>query len=32
VIEINPEATEFSNDVTFTLRGSSAEILPQLLR
>ena len=31
VIEINPEATDFSRDVTFALRGTSAEILPQLL-
>jgi NAD-dependent deacetylase len=31
VIEVNPEATDFSRDVTFALRGTSAEILPQLL-
>lgn len=31
VIEINPEATAFSDDVTFALRGSSADILPQLV-
>lgn len=31
VIEINPEATAFSDDVTFSLRGTSAEILPALL-
>ena len=31
VIEINPEATAFSGDVTFSLRGTSAETLPQLL-
>jgi NAD-dependent deacetylase len=31
VIEINPEATGFSGDVTFALRGTSAEILPQLI-
>jgi NAD-dependent deacetylase len=31
VIEINPEATSFSSDVTFALRGKSAEILPQLV-
>lgn len=31
VIEINPEATDFSDEVTFALRGSSADILPQLL-
>jgi NAD-dependent deacetylase len=30
VIEINPEATGFSADVTFTLRGNSADILPRL--
>ncbi len=30
VIEINPEATDFSRDVTFALRGTSAYILPQL--
>ncbi len=32
VIEINPEETAFSGNVTFSIRGSSAEILPQLLR
>lgn len=31
VIEINPEETGFSGDVTFALRGNSAEILPKLL-
>jgi NAD-dependent deacetylase len=31
VIEINPEATEYSDDVTFSLRGASAEILPRLI-
>src|ERR1700684_2813805 len=31
VIEINPEETAFSDDVTYSLRGTSAEILPQLL-
>ena len=31
VIEINPEETAFSDDVTFSLRGTSAELLPQLL-
>lgn len=31
VIEINPEATAFSGSVTYSIRGSSAEILPQLL-
>ncbi len=31
VIEINPEATPFSDAVTFSLRGTSAELLPQLL-
>lgn len=30
VIEINPEETEFSGDATFSLRGTSAEILPRL--
>jgi NAD-dependent deacetylase len=32
VIEINPEATAFSDRVTVSLRGTSAEILPLLLR
>jgi NAD-dependent deacetylase len=31
VIEVNPEETDFSSDVTFALRGPSAVILPQLL-
>jgi NAD-dependent deacetylase len=31
VIEINPEETPFSGDVTYSLRGTSAELLPQLL-
>lgn len=30
-IEINPEATDFSDDVTFSIRGTFAEILPKLL-
>jgi NAD-dependent deacetylase len=30
-IEINPEATDISDDVTWSLRGTSAEILPGLL-
>jgi NAD-dependent deacetylase len=31
VVEVNPEETDFSDDVTFALRGPSATILPQLL-
>jgi NAD-dependent deacetylase len=31
VIEINPEATDFSDEVAFALRGPSAEILPLLV-
>jgi NAD-dependent deacetylase len=31
VIEINPEETDFSGDVTIALRGQSAGILPQLI-
>ena len=31
VIQVNPAETEFSDDVTFALRGPSAEILPALL-
>jgi NAD-dependent deacetylase len=31
VIEVNPETTDFSDDVTFSLRGTAAEILPRLL-
>jgi NAD-dependent deacetylase len=30
-IEVNPEATGFSDDVTFALRGNSTDILPQLV-
>jgi NAD-dependent deacetylase len=31
VIEINPEETGFSDEVTYSLRGTSAEVLPKLL-
>ena len=31
VIEINPEETAFSADVTYSLHGESAGYLPQLL-
>jgi len=31
VIEVNPEETDFSEQVTYALRGPSAEILPSLL-
>jgi NAD-dependent deacetylase len=31
VIEVNPEETDFSEDVTFALRGPAAEIVPKLL-
>jgi len=31
VIEINPEETDFSDEVTIALRGNSAGILPQLV-
>jgi NAD-dependent deacetylase len=31
VIEINPEETDFSQDVTFALRGPAAEMMPKLL-
>jgi NAD-dependent deacetylase len=31
VIEVNPEDTDFSGDVTIVLRGTSADLLPQLL-
>lgn len=31
VVEVNPAETEFSDDVTFALRGGAAEILPALL-
>jgi NAD-dependent deacetylase len=30
-IEINPEATDFSDEVTFSIRGTSAEVLPALI-
>ena len=30
-VEINPEETEYSSEVAYSLRGTSAEILPQLL-
>jgi NAD-dependent SIR2 family protein deacetylase len=30
-IEINPAETDFSSKVTYSLRGTSAEILPRLL-
>jgi NAD-dependent deacetylase len=30
-VEINPEETEYSHEVAYSLRGTSAEILPQLL-
>lgn len=30
-IEINPEETEFSDEVAYSLRGTSAEMLPRLL-
>jgi NAD-dependent deacetylase len=30
-IEINPEETDFSGDVTLSLRGTSAEVLPRLI-
>jgi NAD-dependent deacetylase len=32
VIEINPEATPFSDEVAYSLRGTSAEILPLLIQ
>lgn len=32
VVEVNPGETEFSDEVTFTLRGGAAEILPELIR
>jgi NAD-dependent deacetylase len=32
VIEIKPEATEYSEAVTFSLRGPAAQILPALIR
>ncbi len=31
-IEINPEETAFSGDVTLSIRGTSAEVLPRLLQ
>jgi len=31
VIEVNPEDTDFSDDVAIVLRGTSADLLPQLL-
>ncbi|WFP17519.1 NAD-dependent deacylase [Citricoccus muralis] len=31
VVEINPEATPLSDDATVTLRGTAAELLPELL-
>jgi NAD-dependent deacetylase len=31
VIEINPAETDFSDEVTFALRGGSAEMLPRLI-
>lgn len=31
VIEINPEETDFSTEVTFSLRGPSSRLLPELL-
>ena len=31
VIEVNPEETEFSEQVSYALRGPSAEVLPRLL-
>ena len=31
VIEINPEETGYSGEVTFSLRGTSAAILPELV-
>jgi NAD-dependent protein deacetylase/lipoamidase len=30
-VEINPEETEYSSEIAYSLRGTSAEILPQLL-
>lgn len=32
VIEVNPAETDFSEEVTFTVRGGAAEILPVLVR
>ena len=31
LIEINPEATAYSDDVTFSIRGTSVEVLPRLV-
>jgi NAD-dependent deacetylase len=31
VIEVNPEETDFSDEVTFALRGPATEIMPRLL-
>jgi NAD-dependent deacetylase len=31
VIEVNPEDTDFSDDISIVLRGTSADLLPQLL-
>ena len=31
VIEINPEETDYSGEVTFALKGPSAVLLPRLL-
>lgn len=31
VVEVNPEETDFSGEVTYSLRGPAAEILPALL-
>jgi NAD-dependent SIR2 family protein deacetylase len=31
-IEINPEETAFSGEVTLSIRGTSAEVLPRLLQ
>ena len=31
VIEVNPEETDFSGEVTIAMRGKSAEILPRLV-
>jgi hypothetical protein len=31
VIEVNPEETDFSTEVTFALRGPAAAMIPQLI-
>ena len=31
VIEINPEATDFSDEVVYSIRGKSGDVLPQLI-